>query len=113
MSKRIALLAAFLLFVAPVARAAPAFSPPAPEFGEPEPGPAERTPAPTGPLAYTVIGTPPAEQVALPELEPYRNVRSDTVKVLPERRVPDVLWFEREGLRYGLVYRETRAPLAS
>jgi hypothetical protein len=111
MSKRISLLAAFLLLVAPVARAAPAFSPPAPEFGEPEPGPAERTPAPTGPLAYTVIGTPPAEQVALPELEPYRNVRSDTIKVLPERRVPDVLWFEREGLRYGLVYRETRAPL--
>src|SRR4051812_24358588 len=111
MSKRISLLAALLLLVAPVARAAPAFSPPAPEFGEPEPGPAESEPAPTGPLAYTVVGTPPAEQVALPELEPYRNVRSDTVKVLPERRVPDVLWFEREGLRYGLVYRETRAPL--
>ena len=111
MSKRISLLTAFLLLVAPVARAAPAFSPPAPEFGEPEPGPAERTPPPAGPLAYTVVGTPPAEQVALPELEPYRNVRSDTVKVLPERRVPDVLWFEREGLRYGLVYRETRAPL--
>ena len=111
MSKRIALLTAFLLLAAPAARAAPAFSPPAPEFGEPEPGAAESEPAPIGPLAYTVIGTPPAEQVALPELEPYRNVRSDTVKVLPERRVPDVLWFEREGLRYGLVYRETRAPL--
>src|SRR4051812_1528869 len=104
MSKRISLLAALLLLVAPVARAAPAFSPPAPEFGEPEPGPgpAESEPTPTGPLAYPVVGPPPAEQVALPELEPYRNVRSDTVKVLPERRVPDVLWFEREGLRYGL-----------
>src|SRR3954452_23040677 len=131
MSKRISLLAALLirvgrvaravpavplpapllLLVAPVARAAPAFSPPAPEFGEPEPGPAESEPAPTGALAYTVVGTPPAEQVALPELEPFRNVRSDTVKVLPERRVPDVLWFEREGLRYGVVYREAQAPL--
>src|SRR3954463_4366537 len=112
MSKRISLLAAFLVLAAPVACAAAAFSPPVPEFGEPEPGTAPtRTPAPTDPLAYTVVGTPPAEQVALPELEPYRNVRSDTVKVLPERRVPDVLWFEREGLRYGLVYRETRAPL--
>ena len=79
MSTRIALLTAFLLLVAPVARAAPAFSPPAPEFGEPEPGPAERTPAPIGPLAYTVVGTPPAEQVELPPLRPYRNVRSDTV----------------------------------
>src|SRR4051812_49608696 len=112
MSKRVALLAAFLLLAVPVARAAAAVSPPTPEFGEPEPGPAaDRAPVPTGPLAYIVVGTPPAEQVELPPLRPYRNVRSDTVKVLPERRVPDVLWFEREGLRYGLVYRETRAPL--
>src|SRR5690348_2299195 len=111
MSKRTALLTAFLLLVAPVAHAAVALSPPAPEFGEPEPGPAGRAPPPTGPLAYTVVGTPPAEQVALPELRPYRNVRSDTVTVLPDRHVPDVLWFEREGLRYGLVYQQARAPL--
>ena len=112
MSKRVALLAAFLLLLAPAAHAAAAFSPPAPEFGEPEPSPpSAATPAPIGPLAYTVVGTPPAERVALPELRPFRNVRSDTIKVLPDRRVPDVLWFEREGLRYGLVYRETRAPL--
>jgi len=111
MSRRISLLTAFLLLAAPVAHAAVALSPPTPEFGEAEPGAAGRTPAPADPLAYTVVGTPPAEQVELPELRPYRNVRTDTVKVLPDRRVPDVLWFEREGLRYGLVYRETRAPL--
>jgi len=111
-SKRAALLAAFLLLLAPAARAAPALSPPAPEFGEPEPGAAARSaPAPIGPLAYTVVGTPPAEQVELPELRPYRNVRSDTIHVLPDRQVPDVLWFEREGLRYGLVYQQARAPL--
>src|SRR4051812_32560505 len=107
MSKRISLLAAFLVLVAPVACAAAAFSPPVPEFGELEPGTApRRTLAPTDPLAYTVVGTPPAEQVELPALRPYHNVRIDTVKVLPDRRVPDVLWFEGEGLRYGLVYQE-------
>src|SRR4051794_35412655 len=112
MSKRILLLTAFLVLVAPVACAAAAFSPPAPEFGEPEPGTVpERTSAPTDPLAYTVAGTPRAEQVELPALRPYHNVRVDTVKVLPDRRVPDVLWFEGQGLRYGLVYQETRAPL--
>jgi hypothetical protein len=79
--------------------------------GAPARGAPARGPAPADPLAYTVVGAPPAERVELPELRPYRNVRSDTVEVLPDRRVPDVLWFEREGLRYGLAYQETRAPL--
>jgi hypothetical protein len=111
-AKQISLLTGFLLLAFPVAHAAAAILPPTPEFGDPEPSPAPVAAAPvTGPLAYTVVGTPPAEQVKLPELRPYRNVWTDTVKVLPDRRIPDVLWFEREGLRYGLVYQKTRAPL--
>jgi pimeloyl-ACP methyl ester carboxylesterase len=62
-------------------------------------------------LAYTVVQTPPAEQVPLPTLSRDRNVRSGLVRPFPDRVVPDVFWFDNDGVRYGLVYQNRPAPL--
>lgn len=62
-------------------------------------------------LAYTVVRTPPAEQVELPALERDRNVAVGRVRPFPERRVSDLFWYDRAGMNYGLVYQKRRAPL--
>jgi hypothetical protein len=63
------------------------------------------------PLAYTVVRTPPAERADLPPLVLGRNVLVDKVRVLPDRRVPDVFWYDRDGMAFGLAYQKVRAPL--
>ena len=62
-------------------------------------------------LAYTVVRTPPDQRVPLPELVLGQNVRIGRVQPFPERRVSDVFWYNRAGMRYGLVHQRTRAPL--
>lgn len=61
-------------------------------------------------LAYTVVRTPPAERIAVPELD-RDHVLVDRVRVFPDRPVPDVFWYDSRGMSYGLVYQKTRAPL--
>jgi pimeloyl-ACP methyl ester carboxylesterase len=62
-------------------------------------------------LAYTVVRTPPAERIPLTPIERDRNVLVDRVQPFPDRELPDVFWYDRAGMSYGLVYQKTRAPL--
>jgi pimeloyl-ACP methyl ester carboxylesterase len=62
-------------------------------------------------LAYTVVRTPPAERVALPEIVRHGNVLAGLVRPFPDRAVPDVFWFDNDGVRYGLLYQQGPAPL--
>jgi pimeloyl-ACP methyl ester carboxylesterase len=74
---------------------------------------AERVQAaePLDALTYTVVRTPPAERIQVPPLERDRNVLADRVQPFPDRRIPDVFWYDKAGMSYGLVYQKTRAPL--
>ena len=74
---------------------------------------AERVQAaePLDALTYTVVRTPPAERIQVPPLERDRNVLADRVQPFPDRRIPDVFWYDSAGMSYGLVYQKTRAPL--
>ncbi|MFB3820415.1 MAG: hypothetical protein ACE147_22385, partial [Candidatus Methylomirabilales bacterium] len=59
------------------------------------------------PYEATVLQLPRALEVPLPAEVPTRQFR---LKVFPERRVPDVFWYEG-GLVCSLAYQEGRAPL--
>jgi pimeloyl-ACP methyl ester carboxylesterase len=69
------------------------------------------TAAPLDALVYTVVRTPPAERIPLTPIERDRNVLVDRVQPFPDRELPDVFWYDRAGMSYGLVYQKTRAPL--
>jgi hypothetical protein len=62
-------------------------------------------------LAYTVVRTPPAERIQVPPLERDRNVLVGRVQPFPDRPVPDLFWYDRAGMSYGLVHQKRRAPL--
>ena len=59
------------------------------------------------PYLATVIGTPTELQPTLPEKIDYKMM---SVKVFPERVIPDVFWYQRE-FRYSLTYQKGEAPL--
>lgn len=59
------------------------------------------------PYLATIIGTPTEFRPALP---PKVEVEALTLEVFPERRPPDVFWYEK-GLRYSLAPQKGEAPL--
>lgn len=63
------------------------------------------------PLVATVVGTPKANAVLLPELERFRNTRIFSLTGLVDRPVPPVFFFQRHGLEFGLVEQPGPAPL--
>lgn len=63
------------------------------------------------PLVATVVGTPTANAMPLPELERFKNTHVFEVRGLVERPVPPVFFFERHGLEFGLVEQPGPAPL--
>lgn len=65
----------------------------------------------TDPFAATVVGTPLAEQAERPELRVGVNAFRDRVGVLAGRAIPDVFWYDRRGLGYGVAHLPGPAPL--
>lgn len=63
------------------------------------------------PLVATVVGTPTANAMPLPELERFRNTHVFEVTGLVDRPVPPVFFFERQGMGFGLVQQPGPAPL--
>ena len=63
------------------------------------------------PLVATVVGTPTANAMPLPELERFRNTHVFEVTGLVDRPVPPVFFFERHGMEFGLVQQPGPAPL--
>jgi pimeloyl-ACP methyl ester carboxylesterase len=59
------------------------------------------------PYEATVLGMPAALEVQLPAAVPTREF---TLKVFPEREIPEVFWYE-DGLVCSLVYQDHPAPL--
>lgn len=59
------------------------------------------------PYEATVLGLPPEQEVKLPASVPTREF---TLKVFPERQIPEVFWYE-DGLVCSLAYQEHPAPL--
>jgi hypothetical protein len=65
----------------------------------------------TDPVAATVVGTPPYLRAELPALVRSRNFYTDSIRVFPDRAIPPVLWYNQDGLEYGVVYQDHPAPL--
>ncbi len=63
------------------------------------------------PLVATVVATPLANRVVLPEIEEGREVHPFRVQPLPDREVPPVFFFERFGAEFGLLAQPGPAPL--
>ena len=63
------------------------------------------------PLVATVVGTPQANAMPLPELRRFRNTHIFELTGLVERPVPPVFFFERQGMKFGLVEQPGPAPL--
>jgi hypothetical protein len=63
------------------------------------------------PLVATVVATPLANRVELPEVELSREAQSFRVQPLPDRQVPPVFFFERFGAEFGLLPQAGPAPL--
>ncbi|MEZ5862063.1 MAG: hypothetical protein R3D28_24370 [Geminicoccaceae bacterium] len=63
------------------------------------------------PLVATVVQTPQANSLELPELVRFQNVDIYTVRGLVERPVPPVYFFQRFGMEFGLVQQPGPAPL--
>lgn len=61
----------------------------------------------TNPYEATVIETPPPYRATLPEDVPTRVIK---LKIFPERKIPEVFWYEN-GLPCSLVYQQHEAPL--
>ena len=61
----------------------------------------------TDPLVATILGTPEAQKAPLVRHIPVRLL---DMTILPERRIPDVFWYN-EQLRSALAYQEGEAPL--
>ena len=79
------------------------------------------------PIAATIVGTPDAVKISEDDL---RDQQPDYVKmpqpnaqfkrriekeykieIFPERKIPDVFWYERGGLKYSIAQHKVRAPL--
>jgi pimeloyl-ACP methyl ester carboxylesterase len=56
----------------------------------------------------TIISTPPEYQTKLPEHIQVKEYQ--TITIFPERKVPEVFWYNRE-LRYSVAYHDQQAPL--
>ena len=63
------------------------------------------------PLVATVVATPAANRVVLPEIEEGREALPFRVQPLPDRKVPPVFFFERFGAEFGLLAQAGPAPL--
>ncbi len=63
------------------------------------------------PLVATVVATPLANRVDLPEIELGREGQFFRVRPLPDREIPPVFFFERFGAEFGLLPQEGPAPL--
>lgn len=63
------------------------------------------------PFAATVVGTPPSVQAERPELRVGVNAFRDRVGVLAGRAIPDIFWYDRRGLGYGVAHMPGPAPL--
>jgi hypothetical protein len=63
------------------------------------------------PLVATVVETPLANRVVLPEIESGREVHPFRVHPLPDRQAPPVFFFERFGAEFGLLAQPRPAPL--
>lgn len=63
------------------------------------------------PLVATVVTTPLANRVDLPEIEEGREAVPFQVRLLPDRQVPPVFFFERFGAEFGLLAQQGPAPL--
>jgi hypothetical protein len=63
------------------------------------------------PLVATVVATPLANRVELPDIELGREAQSFRVQPLPDREVPPVFFFERFGAEFGLLAQDGPAPL--
>ena len=63
------------------------------------------------PLVATVVATPLANRVVLPEIEEGREALPFRVQPLPDREVPPVFFFERFGAQFGLLAQAGPAPL--
>jgi len=63
------------------------------------------------PLVATVVATPLANRVELPELEEGRDVLPFRVQPIPDRAAPPVFFFERFGAEFGLLAQNGPAPL--
>ena len=63
------------------------------------------------PLVATVVATPLANRVVLPELEEGREVDPFRVQPIPDRPAPPVFFFERFGAEFGLFAQDGPAPL--
>lgn len=59
------------------------------------------------PYVATILATPEEFQPKLPEKIDYELL---SLKVFPERVIPDVFWYQRE-FRYSLTYQKSEAPL--
>lgn len=63
------------------------------------------------PFAATVVGTPPALEAERPELRLGVNAWRERAGVLVDRPIPDVFWYDRRGLGYGVAHQPGAAPL--
>ncbi len=63
------------------------------------------------PLVATVVQTPQANSLELPELVRFENVDIYSVRDLIDRPVPPVYFFQRFGMEFGLVEQPGPAPL--
>ena len=60
--------------------------------------------------AATIIGTPKEFKAELPSYNRI-PVKEYTLKLPGRRDIPDVFWFERDGLRYAITAQKKKAPL--
>jgi pimeloyl-ACP methyl ester carboxylesterase len=63
------------------------------------------------PFAATVVGTPPQVQAERPELRLGVNAYRARTGIPSGRSIPDVFWYDRRGLGYGVAFQAGPAPL--
>ncbi len=63
------------------------------------------------PFAATVVGTPPQVQAERPELRLGVNAFRARTGIPSGRTIPDVFWYDRRGLGYGVAFQPGPAPL--
>ena len=60
--------------------------------------------------AATIIGTPDEVKAELPDLTDI-PIKHEILEAQEDRNIPDVFWYEREGLRYDITLQDKKAPL--
>lgn len=63
------------------------------------------------PFAATVVGTPPQVEAARPELRLGVNAWRGRVGIPAGRAIPEVFWYDRRGLGFGVAHQPGAAPL--